>query len=122
VQWQAETVWRQARRHRVAPRAFVNKMDRAGAAFEGALAQLRSKLDAPDVGDAGWAVERDHVDDEVVGIGVRRLDRRLPALQRRRQSAGLRDRVHQATAVERNGTLGVAAPLARQSFLGAEST
>jgi len=61
VQPQSETVWRQARRHGVPLVAFVNKMDRAGASFEGVLAQLRSKLDAtvwavgvPLPGDSGF--------------------------------------------------------------------
>ncbi|MCC4594976.1 elongation factor G [Xanthomonas campestris pv. phormiicola] len=61
VQPQSETVWRQARRHGVPLLAFVNKMDRAGASFEGVLAQLRSKLDAtvwavgvPLPGDSGF--------------------------------------------------------------------
>jgi elongation factor G len=46
VQPQSETVWRQARRHGVPLVAFVNKMDRAGASFEGVLRQLREKLGA----------------------------------------------------------------------------
>lgn len=61
VQPQSETVWRQARRHGVPLLAFVNKMDRAGASFDGVLAQLRSKLDAtvwavgvPLPGDSGF--------------------------------------------------------------------
>ncbi|MBB6366902.1 elongation factor G [Xanthomonas sacchari] len=61
VQPQSETVWRQARRHGVPMLAFVNKMDRAGASFDGVLAQLRSKLDAtvwavgvPLPGDSGF--------------------------------------------------------------------
>jgi elongation factor G len=46
VQPQSETVWRQARRHGVPLLAFVNKMDRQGASFDGVIAQLRDKLDA----------------------------------------------------------------------------
>jgi elongation factor G len=46
VQPQTETVWRQARRHRVPLIAFVNKMDRVGASFERVLEQMRDKLDA----------------------------------------------------------------------------
>ena len=46
VQPQSETVWRQARRHRVPLLAFVNKMDRTGASFENVLMQMREKLDA----------------------------------------------------------------------------
>jgi elongation factor G len=46
VQPQSETVWRQARRHRVPLIAFVNKMDRVGASFERVLEQLQDKLRA----------------------------------------------------------------------------
>jgi len=46
VQPQSETVWRQARRHDVPLIAFVNKMDRIGASFDGVVAQMRAKLDA----------------------------------------------------------------------------
>ncbi|WDS35573.1 elongation factor G [Pseudoxanthomonas sp.] len=46
VQPQSETVWRQARRHGVPLLAFVNKMDRAGAAFDKVIAQMHDKLDA----------------------------------------------------------------------------
>ncbi|WP_267119920.1 GTP-binding protein, partial [Xanthomonas sacchari] len=69
VQPQSETVWRQARRHGVPMLAFVNKMDRAGASFDGVLAQLRSKLDAtvwavgvPVSGDSGFDGWSDLVD------------------------------------------------------------
>ncbi|RDZ27694.1 elongation factor G [Lysobacter silvisoli] len=53
VQPQSETVWRQARRHGVPLLAFVNKMDRVGASFDGVLAQMRDKLDA-----VPWALGR----------------------------------------------------------------
>jgi len=46
VQPQSETVWRQATKYRVPRIAFVNKMDRVGADFEGALADMRRKLGA----------------------------------------------------------------------------
>lgn len=46
VQPQSETVWRQARRHDVPLVAFVNKMDRLGASFDGVVEQMRAKLDA----------------------------------------------------------------------------
>jgi len=46
VQPQSETVWRQARRHKVPVIAFINKMDRIGADFERVLGQLREKLGA----------------------------------------------------------------------------
>jgi len=46
VQAQTETVWRQARCHRVPAVAFVNKMDREGADFPRAVASLRRRLGA----------------------------------------------------------------------------
>ena len=44
VEVQSETVWRQADHHHVPRIAFVNKMDRTGADFDGTVEQLRSKL------------------------------------------------------------------------------
>ena len=46
VQPQSETVWRQATKYNVPRIAFVNKMDRTGANFENALADMRNKLRA----------------------------------------------------------------------------
>ncbi len=46
VQPQSETVWRQATKYRVPRVAFVNKMDRTGANFENAVADMRQKLGA----------------------------------------------------------------------------
>jgi elongation factor G len=46
VQPQSETVWRQATKYRVPRIAFVNKMDRTGANFDNAVAELRKKLGA----------------------------------------------------------------------------
>src|SRR3989449_923787 len=46
VQPQSETVWRQATKYKVPRIAFVNKMDRTGANFEHALADMRNKLKA----------------------------------------------------------------------------
>ena len=46
VQPQSETVWRQATKYKVPRIAFVNKMDRTGANFENALADMRKKLGA----------------------------------------------------------------------------
>ncbi|MDW8339701.1 MAG: elongation factor G, partial [Thermoleophilia bacterium] len=46
VQPQSETVWRQADRYRVPRIAFINKMDRTGASFEGAVRSLRERLGA----------------------------------------------------------------------------
>ncbi|HOA15655.1 MAG TPA: elongation factor G [Bacillota bacterium] len=46
VQPQSETVWRQADRYNVPRIAFVNKMDRMGADFQGAVQSMRDKLGA----------------------------------------------------------------------------
>lgn len=46
VEPQSETVWRQANKYRVPRVAFVNKMDRTGADFEGAIQQMRERLAA----------------------------------------------------------------------------
>jgi elongation factor G len=46
VEPQSETVWRQADGYRVPRLVFVNKMDRVGADFEGAIEQLRTMLGA----------------------------------------------------------------------------
>jgi elongation factor G len=46
VQPQSETVWRQATKYRVPRIAFVNKMDRTGANYENAVAEMRDKLGA----------------------------------------------------------------------------
>ena len=46
VEPQSETVWRQAERYHVPRFAFVNKMDRVGAAFEEAVSQMRDRLGA----------------------------------------------------------------------------
>ncbi|MEK7728748.1 MAG: elongation factor G, partial [candidate division KSB1 bacterium] len=46
VEPQSETVWRQADRYRVPRLAFINKMDRVGADFYGALGMIKEKLGA----------------------------------------------------------------------------
>jgi elongation factor G len=46
VQPQSETVWRQAERYQVPRLAFINKMDRTGADFEGVVAEIREELGA----------------------------------------------------------------------------
>ena len=46
VQPQSETVWRQANRYQVPRMVFVNKMDRLGANFDGAVKSLGTRLGA----------------------------------------------------------------------------
>lgn len=46
VEPQSETVWHQADRYRVPRIAFVNKMDRVGADFDGSVASIRERLGA----------------------------------------------------------------------------
>jgi len=46
VQPQAETVWRQAEKYHVPRIAFVNKMDRTGADFDGVVEEIRKELGA----------------------------------------------------------------------------
>ncbi|MGQ9660978.1 MAG: elongation factor G [Kiritimatiellia bacterium] len=46
VQSQSETVWRQAERYGVPRVAYVNKMDRVGADFERAIAEMKTRLGA----------------------------------------------------------------------------
>ncbi len=47
VQAQSETVWRQADKYGVPRIAFVNKMDKIGASFQGTLDSITEKLKAP---------------------------------------------------------------------------
>ncbi|MDZ4783544.1 MAG: elongation factor G [Planctomycetia bacterium] len=44
VEAQSETVWRQADKYHVPRVAFINKMDREGADFEGTLSEIRRRL------------------------------------------------------------------------------
>ena len=46
VEAQSMTVWRQADKYRVPRIAFINKMDRQGANFEGAMRSMRDRLAA----------------------------------------------------------------------------
>ena len=58
VEPQSETVWHQADKYRVPKIAFVNKMDRVGADFFGAIEQMVAKLDAkPLVVQLPWGAE-----------------------------------------------------------------
>ncbi|MFO0728771.1 MAG: elongation factor G [Myxococcota bacterium] len=49
VEPQSETVWRQADKHRIPRVCFVNKMDRVGASFEGAVGAISERLKATPV-------------------------------------------------------------------------
>ncbi len=49
VEPQSETVWRQADKFRVPRIVFINKMDRVGADFAGAVRQIQERLGAPAV-------------------------------------------------------------------------
>ena len=46
VQPQSETVWRQAERYQVPRLAFINKMDRSGADFDGVVSEIKEELGA----------------------------------------------------------------------------
>ncbi len=46
VEPQSETVWRQANKYKVPRIAFINKMDRTGADFEGAVSAMKERLKA----------------------------------------------------------------------------
>ena len=46
VEPQSETVWKQAERYQVPRIAFINKMDRRGADFDGAIQSIRDRLGA----------------------------------------------------------------------------
>jgi elongation factor G len=46
VEAQSETVWRQADKYKVPRIAFINKMDREGADFEGTFNEIRDRLEA----------------------------------------------------------------------------
>ena len=46
VEAQSETVWRQADKYHVPRIAFINKLDREGADFEGTLDEIRTRLEA----------------------------------------------------------------------------
>jgi elongation factor G len=69
VEPQTETVWRQRARFNLPAVFFVNKMDRPGADYEGALAQIAARLQAEPV-----AVTAPSADDDAV---VHLIDRTL---------------------------------------------
>src|SRR3989442_5825995 len=62
VEAQSETVWRQADKYKVPRMAFINKMDREGADFQGTLDQIRNQLNSNPVAiQIPWGVGPPHV-------------------------------------------------------------
>ncbi|MBX7165288.1 MAG: elongation factor G [Pirellulales bacterium] len=69
VEAQSETVWRQADRYHVPRLAFINKMDREGADFEGTLDEIRKRLEAPAIAvQIPWGVGPPHVPNAFRGV------------------------------------------------------
>ena len=60
VEPQSETVWHQADRYGVPKIAFINKLDRLGANFDGAVRMMRERLGAvPLILQIPWGLEED---------------------------------------------------------------
>jgi elongation factor G len=60
VEPQSETVWHQADRYGVPKIAFINKLDRLGANFDGAVSMMRERLGAtPLILQIPWGLEED---------------------------------------------------------------
>jgi elongation factor G len=69
VEAQSETVWRQADKYQVPRLAFINKMDREGADFQGTLDQIRNRLNSKPVAvQIPWGVGPPHVQNPFRGI------------------------------------------------------
>ena len=69
VEAQSETVWRQANKYKVARIAFINKLDREGADFEGVFNDIRERLDAKPLAlQIPIGLGPAHVDDPFRGI------------------------------------------------------
>ena len=69
VEAQSETVWRQANRYQVPRLAFINKMDREGADFEGVHQQMIDRLGAnPLVLQIPVGAGPRHIDDPFRGV------------------------------------------------------
>jgi elongation factor G len=69
VEAQSETVWRQADKYQVPRLAFINKMDREGADFQGTLDQIRDRLNAKPVAiQIPWGVGPPHVQNPFRGL------------------------------------------------------
>ena len=94
VQAQSETVWRQANRHRIPTLAFVNKLDREGAAFERVVHQIGHRfqmpavaMQVPIIGEDGFRGMIDILTGKPVGVsdetGDYRNDERVKAVKSR---------------------------------------
>ncbi len=69
VEAQSETVWRQANKYHVPRIAFINKLDREGADFEGVLGEIEQRLDASPIAlQIPVGLGPAHVDDPFRGI------------------------------------------------------
>ena len=69
VEAQSETVWHQANKYQVARIAFINKLDREGADFEGVFNDIRERLDAKPLAlQIPIGLGPAHVDDPFRGI------------------------------------------------------
>ncbi len=69
VEAQSETVWHQANKYQVARIAFINKLDREGADFEGVFNDIRERLDAKPLAlQIPVGLGPAHVDDPFRGI------------------------------------------------------
>jgi elongation factor G len=69
VEAQSETVWRQADKYGVPRLAFINKMDREGADFQGTLEQIRHRLNSNPVAiQIPWGVGPPHVANPFRGV------------------------------------------------------
>jgi len=77
VEAQSETVWRQANKYQVARIAFINKLDREGADFEGVFNEIRERLDASPVAvQIPVGLGPSHVDNPFRGI-IDLIDQKL---------------------------------------------
>ena len=115
VEAQSETVWRQADKYRVPRMAFINKMDREGADFDGTFNEIRNRLEAnpvaiqipvgagpPHVPDAFRGIDRpgrDEVPDLRPGKAGRRGRRAQPIPADLQDQADLWRGEHARTAV-----------------------
>src|ERR1700730_17816515 len=69
VEAQSETVWRQADKYHVPRLAFINKLDREGADFHGALDEIRNRLGSNPVAiQIPWGLGPPHLANPFRGV------------------------------------------------------